>query len=115
MPLHPIIATAPLELLPINYMSIEMTMEIDQSPKVVNILVFQDHSTKHIMAYVTPDQTAKTVARFLYQGYILIFGALAELPSDQGLNFTSNIIWEVCQLMGIKKIRTSPYHVQTNG
>ena len=58
-------------------------MELDQSPKVVNILVFQDHSIKHIMAYVTPNQIAKTVAKFLYQGYILISGALAKLFSDQ--------------------------------
>ena len=27
----------------------------------------------------------------------------------------SSIIWEMCELIGIKKIRTSPYHAQTNG
>ena len=90
-------------------------MELDQSPKVVNILVFQDHSAKHIMAYVTPDQTAQTVAKFLYQGYILTSGVLAKLLSDQGANFISNIILELCELMGIKKIKTVPYHAQTNG
>ena len=36
------------------------------------------------MTYVTPDQMAKTVAKFLWQGYISIFGALAKLLSDQG-------------------------------
>ena len=30
---------------------------------------------KHVLAYVTPNQTAKTIAKYLYQGYILIFGA----------------------------------------
>ena len=115
VPLHLIIVTAPLEHLHINYMSIEMTMELNKPPKIVNVLVFQDHFRKHVMTYVTPDQTAKTVAKFLYQGYISIFGALAKFLSDQGGNFTSNIIWELCELMGIKKIRTLPYHVQTNG
>ena len=114
-PLHQIIATAPLELLHIDYMSIDMTMELNQSPKVVNILVFQGYSTKHIVAYVTPSQTAKIFVKFLYQGYISILGALAKFLSDQGPNFTSNIIWELCELMGIKKIKTSPYHAQTNG
>ena len=35
-PMQPIIATTPLELLHIDFMSIEMTMELDQPPNVVN-------------------------------------------------------------------------------
>ena len=114
-PVQPIIVTAPLELLHIDFTSIETTMELDQPPNVVNILVFCDHFTKHVMAYVTPNQTAKTIAKFLWQGYILIFRALAKLLSDQGANFESNIIRELCELMGIWKVRTSPYHAQANG
>ena len=64
---------------------------------------------------MTPDQTAKTVAKFLWHGHIFIFGALAMLLSDQGANFESNIIKELCDLMGKWKVRTSPYHAQTNG
>ena len=114
-PMQPIIATTPLELLHVDFMSIEMTMELDQPPNVVNILVFCNHFMKHIMAYVTPDQTAKTIAKFLWQGYISIFRAPAKLLSNWGTNFESNIIKELCELMGIWKIRTSPYHAQTNG
>ena len=66
------------------------------------------------MAYVIPDQPAKTVAKFLWQGYISIFQAPSKLLSDQGTNFESNIIKDLCQLMGIWKVRTSPYHTQTN-
>ena len=79
-PLYPIVATALMELLHVDFTSIETTLELNRLPKVANVLVFQDHFTKHIMAYVTPNQTAKTVTRFLYQGYILIFGAPARLP-----------------------------------
>ena len=77
-------------------------MELEKSPRVANVLVFQDHFTKHIMAYVTPDQTAKTVAKFLYGGYISIFGALARLLSDRGTSSTSNIIKELCNILGIQ-------------
>ena len=90
-------------------------MVLNKPPRVMNILVFQDHFTKHIMAYVTPNQTTKTIAKFLYQGYIFIFEAPAKLLSNQGANFTSNIIWELCKCMGIDKIKTLPYHAQTNG
>ena len=95
-------------------MSIEMTVELDQPPNMVNVLVFCNHFMKHIMAYVTPDQTAKTVATFLWQEYISIFGMLAMLPSDWGTNFESNVVKELFELMGILKVRTTPYYAQTN-
>ena len=113
-PLQPIIATTPLELLHIDSMSIEMTMELNLQPNVLIVLVFCNHFMKHIMAYVTPHQTAKTVAKFLWQGYISIFEAPAKFLSDWGANFESNITKELCELIGIQKVRTSPYHTQTN-
>ena len=101
-PLCPIVAMAPLDLLHVDFTSIETTLEPNQSPRVANFLVFQDHFMKHMLAYVTPDQTAKTVTKFLYGGYISIFGAPARLLSDRGANFTSSVIEEMCKLLGIK-------------
>ena len=37
----------PVDLLHVDFTSIETTMELNRPPKVVNILVFQDHFTKH--------------------------------------------------------------------
>ena len=51
-PLHLIVSTVPMDLLHVDFISIEMTMQLNKFPKVLNILVFQDHFTKHIMAYV---------------------------------------------------------------
>ena len=62
--LHPIMATTPPDLLHVDFTSIETTLEPNQSPRVANILVFQDHFMKHVLAYVTPNQTAKTIAKF---------------------------------------------------
>ena len=114
-PLHPIMATAALDLLHVDFTSIETTLEPNQSPRVTNVLVFQDLFTKHVLAYVIPNQTLKTVAKFLYQGYISIFGALARLLSDRGANFMSSVIDEMCKILGMKKLQTTPYHPQTNG
>ena len=69
----------PLDLLHVDFTSIEMILELNKSPKVTNFLLFKDHFTKHVLAYVTPDQTAKTIARFLYQGYVLQYSG----PSGQ--------------------------------
>ena len=100
-PLHPIMATAPLDLLHVDFTSIETTFEPNQSPRVINVLVFQDHFMKHMLAYVTPNDTAKTVNKFLYQGYISVFGAPARLLSDRGANFMSSVIEEICKILGI--------------
>ena len=113
--LHPIMATAPLDLLHVDFTSIETTLEPNQSPRVANVLVFQDHFAKHVLAYVTPDQTAKTIAKFLHQGYISVFGAPARLLSGRGANFISSVIEEKCNILGMKKLQTMPYHPQTNG
>ena len=63
---------------------------------------------------MTPNQNEKTIAKFLYGGYISIFGALARLLSDRGTSFTSSIIQELCKILGIQWLQTMPYHPQTN-
>ena len=95
-------ATTPLDLLHVDFTSIETMLELNQLPRVTNVLVFQDHFTKHVLAYVTPDQTAKTIAKFLYGGYISISRTLARFLSDRGTSFTSSIIEELCKILGIQ-------------
>ena len=110
-PLHPIVATAPLDFLHVDFTSIETTLEPSQSPRVANFLVFQDHFTKHMLAYVTPNQTAKTIAKFLYQGYASVFGAPPRLLSDRGANFMSSVIEEMCKILGVKKLHPPPTYI----
>ena len=114
-PLCPIVVTAPLDLLHVDFTSIETVLKPNQPPRVANILVFQDHFMKQVLAYVTPDQTVKTVAKFLYGGYISIFRAPARLLSDRGASFTCNVIEELCKILGIKQLWTTPYHPQNKG
>ena len=52
-PLCPIVANVPLDLLHVDFTSIETTIELNQLPRVTNVLVFQDYFTKHVLAYVT--------------------------------------------------------------
>ena len=84
---------------------LRLPWELNQSTRVANVLVFQDHFTKHVLAYVTPNQTSKTNAKL----------ALARLLSDRGTSFTSSIIEELCKILGIQQMQTTPYHPQTNG
>ena len=82
---------------------------------ISNILVITDHFTKYALAIPTRDQTAKTTAEALYNNFILHYGIPTKLHSDQGANFESQIIKELCQITGTIKSRTTVYHPMGNG
>ena len=52
-PLQAIMVISPFVLLHVDFTSIETMMDLDKPPDVVNVLVFCDHSMRHIMTYVT--------------------------------------------------------------
>ena len=114
-PMKPLTCSGPGELLHVDFTSIEETVPLKEEPVIHNVLVLQDHFFKYIVAYVVKDQTACTATETLSNGYFRLFGAPAYLISDQGKAFTGHIITHLCDLYGVQKLRTSPYHAQTNG
>ena len=114
-PMCPIRAHVLLELIHINFISVESTMELNKPPSVKNVLVITDHFTRYALAVVTKDQMAKMVAKVLYERFISVFGAPAKLLSDPGANFTSALVEELCATFGIQKCQTVAYHMQCNG
>ena len=107
--------SGPGELLHINFTTIEETIGLHEEPVVRNVLVMQDHFSKHVVAYVVKDQKARTAAKALRSRYFGLFGAPAYLLSDKGKSFTATVVEDLCKLYGVKKLRTSSYHAQTNG
>ena len=115
VPMKPLTCSGLGELLHVDFTSIEETVPLREDPIIRNVLVLQDHFSKYIVAYVVKDQTARTAAETLRIGYFGLFGAPAYLVSDQGKAFTGHVITHLCELYGVQKLRTSPYHAQTNG
>ena len=115
MPMKPMACSRPEELLHVDFTSIEETVPLKEDPVIHNVLVLQDHFSKYVVAYVVKDQTARTAAKTLRIGYFGLFGTPAYLVSDQGKTFTGHVITHLCELYGVQKLRTSPYHAQTNG
>ena len=114
-PMKPLTCSGLGELLHVDFMSIEETVPLREDPIICNVLVLQDHFSKYVVAYVVKDQTARTAAETLRFGYFGLFGAPAYLVSDQGKAFMGHVITHLCELYGVQKLRTSPYHAQTNG
>ena len=113
-PLCPILAHTSLELIHVDFTSVESTMEFNKPPCVKNVLVITDHFTRYTLAMVTKDQTTKTIARILYERFIVVFGALAKILSNRGANFTSTLVEELCATFNIQKCRMMAYHAQCN-
>ena len=114
-PMKPFACSGPGELLHVDFTSIEETVPLKEDPVIPNVLVLQGHFSKYVVAYVVKDQTARTATKTLRNGYFGLFGAPAYLISDQGKAFTGHVITHLCELYGVQKLRTSPYHAQTNG
>ena len=115
MPMKPLACSGPGELLHVDFTSIEETVPLKEDPVIHNVLVLQDHFSKYVVAYVVKDQTARTAAETLRIWYFGLFSAPAYLVSDQGKALTGHVITHLCELYGVQKLRTSPYHAQTNG
>ena len=108
-PLINVKTTQPLELLCIDFLSLELC-----KGGIENILVITDHFTRYVHAMLTKNQAAKTTALVLYD-FFLQYGFPRKLHSDQGRNFESSVIKELRSLFGVQKCRTTLYHPMGNG
>ena len=79
------------------------------------VLVMSDHFTKWVEAVPMANQCTDTVARAFVDQVITRHGIPDRILTDQRRNFESDLMKRVMQLLGVKKVRTSPYHPQTDG
>ena len=79
----PMMVTTPLQLVHLDFTSFETTINLNESPKVKNVLVIVDQFMRYTRAYVTTDQKVLTAAKTLYEGLISIFKAPKKILTDQ--------------------------------
>ena len=77
--------------------------------------LFQDMFTKWLMVYAVPNQKTIRIARLLIEQIIPFFRVPERLLSDCGTIFLSQLIMDLCEILGIKKINTTAYHPQCDG
>ena len=95
-------ATYPMELVHMDYLTIEAT----ERGKDIHILVITDHFTRYAQAIVTSSQTAKCMAQNLWDKFIVLYGLPEKILADWGHNFESDLLKALCEIAQVKKIRT---------
>lgn len=78
------------------------------------VLVAMDFFTRYLNLFPLKDQHATTVAKCIFEDYIRQHGLPESIHTDQGRQFESDLIKHLCNLLGINKTRTSPYHAQSD-
>ena len=110
-PMENVVATYPMELVHMDHLTIEAT----EGGEDIHILVITDHFTRYDQAIVTSLQTAKCTDQNLWDKLIVHYGLPQKILTDQVCNFESDLLKALCEITQVKKIRTSGYHLQTNG
>ena len=78
-PMENIDATYPMELVHMDY----LTVEANESGKDINILVIMDHFMHYAQAIVTSSQMAKCKAQNLWNKFIVHYGLPKKILTDQ--------------------------------
>ena len=76
------------------------------------VLVAADCFTKWVEVYGIPNQEAVTVAVKLVDEMFCRFSPPKQVHSDQGRQFESELLKQICNLLQIKKTHTTPYRPQ---
>ena len=104
-----------MDLVHIDLVEMEVTVETKKKPVVQKILVVTDHLSQFVQAYKVKDKRVITIAKCLYDNYFRHYSFPQCLLSDQGTEFCNAILIEMSIYLNIKKLCTSLYHPQMNG
>ena len=93
--MQPILVSYPMELIHLDFLTLGGKA---RDTKVTNILVITDHFTKYAQTYITPKQTAVVVACILWENFLVHYGWLEKILTDQGKSFENSLFQELCSL-----------------
>ena len=109
-PLQPVIASRPWEMVAVDILKVPPSLQGNQY-----ILIAQDYFSKWPFAWPMADQKAERIVRILRDHVFTVVGPPEQLHSDQGCNFESHILTELCRAFHITKSRMTLYHPKGDG
>ena len=112
---------APLQPIPISdYIWERLAMDIVGPVPESNrgnryILVIMEYTTRYIIATALKEISAATIIRKFIKHIVNDEGLPSQILTDRGSNFQSIAMQELCKQLGVKQLRTTAYHPQTDG
>ena len=79
------------------------------------LVVICDYFTKWTEVFPVPDIRTETVTTVLVDGFFCRYGVPYQLHSDRGAQFESKLFRQMCELLDIRKSRTTSYRPQSDG
>jgi len=79
------------------------------------ILVIGDYLSRFVETIPMPNQTAETVLHAVIDQFILRYGKMEQIHTDQGTQFQSALFRNFCKQHEIKQTRSAPYRPNSDG
>ena len=100
---------------PLRRMAMNIVGPLDRSKSGNHfILVICDYATRYPEAIPLKSVEADHIAEELVKLFARV-GIPEEILTDQGTNFTAQLLKELYRMLGVHAIKTTPYHPQTDG
>lgn len=100
---------------PFETVCVDITGPLPQVEGYSYILGIIDVYSRYVSLIPIRDISAKTISENLIVRWISYFGIPKVLHSDNGTQFRSTIMRELCQRLGVKQSFSAPYYHQGNG
>lgn len=71
--------------------------------------------TKYLVCIPIADKSAVSVARAIFEQFVLIYGPMSSIRTDMGTEYINETMSELCKLMKIEKMKSTAYHHETLG
>ena len=104
-PLTPIPVAGPFQRIGVNVVKLPKSKDGN-----CYAVVFVDYLTKWPEVFPVKNQSAATIATLLVEQIVSKHGVPAEILSDRGKAFLSDLFKEVERLLGFHKVNTTAYH-----
>lgn len=98
-----------------QHIHVDLVGPLPMSDDSKYLLTVVDRYSRWPEAFPLSEMTADTVAKTLYEQWICRYGCPETITTDQGRQFESDLMSELQQFIGSKRIRTCAYHPEANG